>query len=344
MRSDLHSITWLEQNSRPCPQCSFPIQKNGGCLHMRCTRCYFYFCWQCGGPGQECYAFSCRKPSAKSYGETDLFSKSAEYRAVSAYSAIQALSQVEARALRKEKEMGMAAAEEKRVGRGWLVAQAKAAPVLRLLWLREWAREAGVMVTSSADLLVKLRQQGEVLVHQLGEGFYRSRKNEYDRSRSKPIGTRKMQTLQARQKLRELAKDPDKIQLASLGQARRLLHGWINEAVSFLLKSQYTQTAADKDEAEEEEEAVSSSMLERREKFSGHGLKGGVSRSGFVGTYPRAGRGWPHHVPSSATHRSAPPWQQDQVHEDPFPPEMLVKRWKGKAKVKARRHHALGSF
>ncbi|CAF2960837.1 unnamed protein product [Rotaria sp. Silwood2] len=29
-----------------CPECHIPIEKNGGCSHMHCTRCNFDFTWQ----------------------------------------------------------------------------------------------------------------------------------------------------------------------------------------------------------------------------------------------------------------------------------------------------------
>jgi len=40
--------TWVELNTKPCPKCSFPIEKNGGCIHMTC-KCGHEFCWMCNG-------------------------------------------------------------------------------------------------------------------------------------------------------------------------------------------------------------------------------------------------------------------------------------------------------
>ena len=38
---------WEQANTKPCPRCNARIEKNGGCNHMNCQKCGFYFCWQC---------------------------------------------------------------------------------------------------------------------------------------------------------------------------------------------------------------------------------------------------------------------------------------------------------
>lgn len=38
---------WLVTNSKACPNCKSPIQKNEGCNHMKCTKCKYEFCWVC---------------------------------------------------------------------------------------------------------------------------------------------------------------------------------------------------------------------------------------------------------------------------------------------------------
>jgi len=40
---------WLKANTRPCPRCNVPIEKNDGCNHMTCTNqsCNHEFCWIC---------------------------------------------------------------------------------------------------------------------------------------------------------------------------------------------------------------------------------------------------------------------------------------------------------
>ncbi|XP_022915198.1 ankyrin repeat and IBR domain-containing protein 1-like isoform X2 [Onthophagus taurus] len=44
---DAANFLWLVTNSKPCPHCKSPIQKNEGCNHMKCSKCKFDFCWVC---------------------------------------------------------------------------------------------------------------------------------------------------------------------------------------------------------------------------------------------------------------------------------------------------------
>ncbi|KAI6242112.1 RBR-type E3 ubiquitin transferase [Aphelenchoides fujianensis] len=48
---DTQSLEWLNKNSKPCPRCKAPIEKNGGCNHMTCRKpnCGYEFCWLCMG-------------------------------------------------------------------------------------------------------------------------------------------------------------------------------------------------------------------------------------------------------------------------------------------------------
>lgn len=41
---------WLVTNSKACPNCKSPIQKNEGCNHMKCSKCKYDFCWVCLEP------------------------------------------------------------------------------------------------------------------------------------------------------------------------------------------------------------------------------------------------------------------------------------------------------
>lgn len=45
MASDYGSKKWIYENTKPCPSCSTPIQKNGGCNHLNCAKCGTDFCW-----------------------------------------------------------------------------------------------------------------------------------------------------------------------------------------------------------------------------------------------------------------------------------------------------------
>ncbi|XP_069708301.1 E3 ubiquitin-protein ligase parkin isoform X2 [Phaenicophaeus curvirostris] len=40
----------IKKTTKPCPNCSIPVEKNGGCMHMKCPRpqCRFEWCWNCG--------------------------------------------------------------------------------------------------------------------------------------------------------------------------------------------------------------------------------------------------------------------------------------------------------
>lgn len=44
---DAANCLWLVTNSKPCPNCKSPIQKNEGCNHMKCSKCKLDFCWVC---------------------------------------------------------------------------------------------------------------------------------------------------------------------------------------------------------------------------------------------------------------------------------------------------------
>jgi ariadne-1 len=51
------NVTWMLANTKKCPECRAPIEKNGGCMHMSCKKnsggCGFEFCWLCRGPWSE---------------------------------------------------------------------------------------------------------------------------------------------------------------------------------------------------------------------------------------------------------------------------------------------------
>ena len=56
---DKYTKEWMSQNTRPCPSCSVPVSKSGGCNHMQCIHCRCRFCWACVRPRTQCAAYQC---------------------------------------------------------------------------------------------------------------------------------------------------------------------------------------------------------------------------------------------------------------------------------------------
>jgi len=52
-RDSSGDATWIKVNTKLCPKCQNPIEKNGGCMHMTCRKpggCGHEFCWICMQP------------------------------------------------------------------------------------------------------------------------------------------------------------------------------------------------------------------------------------------------------------------------------------------------------
>lgn len=47
-QGEADNIVWIFVNTKNCPSCKYPIEKNHGCMHMTC-RCKYEFCWLCMG-------------------------------------------------------------------------------------------------------------------------------------------------------------------------------------------------------------------------------------------------------------------------------------------------------
>ncbi|KAL5711399.1 RBR-type E3 ubiquitin transferase [Ranunculus cassubicifolius] len=47
-KDESENVTWIMAFTKPCPKCKRPVEKNGGCMHMRCSApCNNRFCWTC---------------------------------------------------------------------------------------------------------------------------------------------------------------------------------------------------------------------------------------------------------------------------------------------------------
>ncbi|XVE69964.1 hypothetical protein DITRI_Ditri10aG0033300 [Diplodiscus trichospermus] len=47
-QDESETVNWITINTKPCPKCRKPVEKNGGCNHVSCL-CGQSFCWLCGG-------------------------------------------------------------------------------------------------------------------------------------------------------------------------------------------------------------------------------------------------------------------------------------------------------
>jgi hypothetical protein len=51
--AESENLNWILANTKPCPKCHRPIEKNQGCMHMTCSQCRHEFCWLCSGAWAE---------------------------------------------------------------------------------------------------------------------------------------------------------------------------------------------------------------------------------------------------------------------------------------------------
>lgn len=90
-RNDSETAKWIKANTKKCPKCFWPIEKNGGCNHMTCRRkeCGHEFCWLCMQPWrghQSCGAYKDDPSIAQSKAELERYLHYYERYAVHAQS------------------------------------------------------------------------------------------------------------------------------------------------------------------------------------------------------------------------------------------------------------------
>eukprot|EP00818_Percolomonas_sp_WS_P007609 CAMPEP_0117450414 /NCGR_PEP_ID=MMETSP0759-20121206/8456_1 /TAXON_ID=63605 /ORGANISM="Percolomonas cosmopolitus, Strain WS" /LENGTH=660 /DNA_ID=CAMNT_0005242935 /DNA_START=132 /DNA_END=2114 /DNA_ORIENTATION=- len=59
---DSETMKWLNVNTKDCPDCGTPTDKNGGCNHITCIKCKSHWCWACrrgGFTSQTVYSHKC---------------------------------------------------------------------------------------------------------------------------------------------------------------------------------------------------------------------------------------------------------------------------------------------
>ena len=44
-KSDFATVKYISKETKACPGCSIPIEKDGGCDHITCSKCKHEFCW-----------------------------------------------------------------------------------------------------------------------------------------------------------------------------------------------------------------------------------------------------------------------------------------------------------
>ena len=72
--SESATQNWKNSNTRPCPGCSSPIIKDGGCNHVKCGKCRVNFCWACMRCKSQCKAYQCKNgaPYGNAFGDGSL--------------------------------------------------------------------------------------------------------------------------------------------------------------------------------------------------------------------------------------------------------------------------------
>ncbi|CAJ1066637.1 hypothetical protein NQZ68_029674 [Xyrichtys novacula] len=65
-RWDRASLLLVQETTKRCPQCSVPVERNGGCMHMQCPLCKAEWCWICRVPDSPLVPLSPQGSASKS--------------------------------------------------------------------------------------------------------------------------------------------------------------------------------------------------------------------------------------------------------------------------------------
>mmetsp|Transcript_12981 Transcript_12981/g.37771 ORF Transcript_12981/g.37771 Transcript_12981/m.37771 type:complete len:917 (-) Transcript_12981:149-2899(-) len=294
----LESLAWISDNTKPCPRCENRIQKNGGCLHMRCQQCNYYFCWECGGDGHHCSSFQCRSAGSKAPGYRGDAAEEAERTLDRAFGDIGA--QAEAHGMIRRLQAIRASARRKASSPS-STGHAAAAHLLPLLvdlsllhewlWLRKWAGRVeeledaletlAVLVHSCQELVRQAERAGGAVIRRAPTPRKLQQLEKLNETRPSRLSTQVGSLPSERLELD--AKLLVKLPLAEFKQTCRQGLAMGLRVLARAAKSGDSPSAKSKKRGTSH---ASEDLLSRRQFFDGFMLPGGKCRTASAGEGP----------------------------------------------------------